>query len=690
MNEREPEGSSSSTPQTADEPAAGPTSGDRGTLSREFGRWRKLAPILAALLPALAFGQSEGSGKNSVDLTKLSLEELNDVEVTSVSRQPEPYRQAASAVYVITRDAIRRSGATSIPEALRLAPNLNVAQKSASDWAVSARGFNANVGDKLLVLIDGRVVYTPLFSGVIWSAQDYLLEDIDRIEVISGPGGTLWGANAVNGVINIITRSSADTQGSYLEAGGGTELQGFAGFRFGGTLAPGVSYRLYGKYTDRAPSILPGGADAADAMHSGQGGFRIDARPSLDTTFTLQGDTYSGSEHLETGGIAELSGGNVLARWTRSFSSDSSMSLQTYYDRTHISDPFPASAAVNAPFGYLTDRLDTIDVDFQHHFRLSNRHKIVWGLGYRRTHETDENAGSVAFLPETLSQNLFSGFAQDEITLLDQLFLTLGTKVEHNDYTGFEFEPNIRLRLNLGPNAMLWGAVSRAVRTPARYDRDLFEPNPIYGVFLAGNDSFASETLVAYELGYRVQPAPPLSASISAFYNQYSNLRSAGFTPVTFLPLFFQNGDEADSYGVEVNATYQVLGWWRLQGGYTFLREHVRAKPGEIDLFNALNETADPEHQVSLRTSMDLPHHLEAEAGLRRVDTLIVNDGGTAGTVPGYWELDVRLAWHATKKLELSIVGQNLLHAHHPEYGFPGPTRQELQRGVYGKAAWRF
>jgi iron complex outermembrane receptor protein len=617
---------------------------------------------------------------------KMSLEELMDQDVTSVSKQPQLYGQAPAAIQVVTGDQIRRSGASSIPEALRLADNLEVAQKNSHDWAISARGFNTDLGNKLLVLMDGRAIYTPLFSGVFWNAQDYLLEDIDRIEVISGPGGTLWGANAVNGVINITSKNAKDTQGLYTEAGGGTWLQDFAGARYGGMLASNVYFRVYGKYFDRGNEVRANGTDASDSWRMGQGGFRIDAEMAPQNNLTLQGDLYGSEVYLPTGGQGKASGGNILGRWSHTFSDDSDMSLQLYYDRTHLRDP------ISNQFGtanILLDDLDTYDLDFQHRFHLGNRNRFVWGLGYRFTHDVVGAAQNLAFVPPHLDQNLFSGFVQDEIMIRENLFFILGTKVEHNDYTGLEVEPSARLQWNVTSRQMVWAAVSRAVRTPSRVDRDIREPlsSP---VILQGEPSFISETVIAYELGYRAQLGSKVSASTSLFYNDYDHIRSLSFTPTTIFPLFFANNLEGETYGVEFSATCQILDWWRMHAGYDFLEEHLRVKPGQIDLNNARNETADPQNQFSIRSSMDLPHQTELDMGLRWVDTLHNNDGTTTGTVPSYFEVDARLAWHPTKQLELSIVGQNLLHDHHPEHGFPSPARTEIGRSVYGKVSWHF
>lgn len=629
-------------------------------------------------------------------LKKMSLEELMNVEVTSVSRRPEKLSDTASAIQVVTNEDIRRSGATSIPEALRLAGNLDVAEQNSHEWNISARGFNTDLANKLLVLIDGRTVYTPLFSGVFWDAQDYLLEDVDRIEVISGPGGTLWGANAVNGVINITTKSAKDTQGGYVEAGGGSQLQGFGGVRYGGVLAPDVYFRVYAKYFDRDNGVSADGSTASNAWRMSRGGFRIDANAQPENTITVQGDLYSGDEGLSTGGEADVSGGNVLGRWSHTFSADSDMSLQVYYDRTHYAAFKPANPFT--PAGTLVDDLDTYDVDFQHHLHQGDTHQFVWGLGYRFTHDEVTPAPSVAFLPLKLDRNLFSAFIQDEVKLSAEVSFTIGTKLEHNDYTGFEWEPSARLRWNFKPTQMLWAAVSRAVRTPSRIDRDLIEPTglpaPFPNSILSGGPDFDSETVIAYEVGHRAQIGAKATTSVSLFYNDYDQIRSTTPAPLAFpsfgFPLVFHNNLEGETYGVEVTAIYQVLDTWRLQGSYNLLEEHLRVKPGQVDFSNGLNETADPQQQFSVRSSLDLPERVELDTMLRWVDTLHNNNGPNPGTVPSYFELDIRLGWHPVKNLEFSIVGQNLLHDHHPEYGFPSPTREEIQRSVYGKAIWRF
>jgi len=648
--------------------------------------------ILVLIAPALVKG--EDALPSDSELKKLSLEQLMDVEVTSVSRSPEKLLEAPSAIQVITNDDILRSGATSIPEALRLADNLDVAQKGSHAWAISARGFNTDSANKLLVLIDGRSVYTPLFSGVFWDQQDYLLQDIDRIEVISGPGGTLWGANAVNGVINIITKSAKDTQGLYAEAGGGSILQDFVGVRYGLTVAPDVYLRVYGKYFDRDSEVFPNGDDASDSWRMGQGGFRMDAKVSPDDGLTFQGDFYSGDEGVATGGRVKVNGNNVLGRWSHTFSEDSDMSLQVYYDRTHLNDPVPGNSV--APEGRLIDDLNTFDVDFQHRFRLWDFNHVVWGLGYRFTDDAVENAPGLAFFPTTLDHHLFSGFVQDEVSLVKKLTLTLGTKIEHNDYTGFEVEPSVRLSWTPTEQQTVWAAVSRAIRAPSRIDRDVRLPTPFFAPLidnlLIGGANFESETVIAYELGYRLQVASQFSISASTFYNVYDDIRSTSLGPPPFgLPLFYANNLEGDNYGLELSANYRVFDWWRLHGGFDLLREDIHVKSGQFDFNKGFNETADPKHQFSLRSSMDLPQNIEFDVALRYVDSFEFNNNGVPGTVPSYFELETRLAWHPTKNLEVAIVGQNLLHDQHLEYVISSPNpREEIQRSIYGKVTWRF
>jgi len=669
-----------------------------------------LAYVLIAPTPAAAT-QSANDADSAID-KHLSLDELMNLDVTSVSKEAEPYEDAPAAIDVITNEQIRRSAATDLPEALRLADNLEVAQDASDGWAISARGFDANLGDKLLVLIDGRAVYSPLYGGVIWAVQDTPLPDVDRIEVISGPGGTLWGANAVNGVINITTQSAQATQGLYLEQAVGDQLEDQTTVRYGGVLGSDVYFRVYAEYSRRAGEALSDGSSAQDSSDMNRAGFRADTT-SGPNQLTLQGDFYSGTEYEGATGDTGMEGGNLLGRWSRTLAPGSVLSVEAYYDRTHLSIPSAASPpkppySLGFPASALVDDLDTYNLDVQHQLQLGSRNAVVWGMGYRYTHEADTGQSFLQFYPPVLEQRLYNVFAQDEIKLWPTGRLTVGSKLEHNDYTGFEAEPSVRLQWSLPGKQSLWSAVSRAVRTPSRYDRDLLIPSGLVNApppfqfptsLVRGSPEFVSETELAYELGYRAELSQRASVALSLFYNDYDHLRSTSETAVsTFypypLPIYFGNNLEGYTYGAELSADYQVADWWRLHAAYDPLKEHLYPRPGTTDFTDGHYETADPDQRWSLRSSWNLPHRIELDATLRWVGSLTVDNGPTGGTVvatvPSYYESDARIGWRPVERLELSIAGQNLLHAYHQEYGFPTPTTEYIQRSVYGKAVWRY
>ncbi len=626
-------------------------------------------PGLLFALAAVGLGAATAAeGAPNIDALKtLSLDDLSNLEVTSVSKRPQKLSETAAAIDVITQSDIHRSGATSVPEALRLAGNLELAQINAAQWMISARGFNAPLSNKMLVLIDGRTVYTPLFSGVFWEVQDVLLEDIERIEVISGPGATVWGANAVNGVINIMTKTARDTQGLYLEAGGGDRLTEGA-VRYGGAISENTHFRAYGKYSSFDSTLLASGADPGNDMDHAQGGFRLDSETSGGDLLTLQGDFYKNTIDVPPQEIVSH-GANVLGRWSRKLSDDSDFKLQVYVDRTDGDSP-----------GSYKDQTTTYDVDFQHQLGVGARHNIVWGAGYRQVRD-DFTSRAIGLRPERVSLETFSAFVQDEIALVpDKLHLTVGTKLENNDYTGNEWQPGVRLAWQLRDKQLLWSAVSRAVRTPSRVDRNYYIP-PIS----VGSPDLQSETLIAYEVGYRVQPHERVSVSLAGYYNDYDDIRSVEpENPPAPLPLVFLNGQKGEGYGAELNLDYRVTDAWRLRASVSELRLDIRPKPGSLDNTFGLAEAADSKHHALLRSSLDLPRNLQLDATLRYVSRI---ENATVA-VPGYTELDLRLAWLVTDQWELAIVGQNLLHDRHPEVGVEA-SRQELERTAYAKISWR-
>ena len=627
--------------------------------------------LLLLVNPAMA--QVRDTLPSSGALKRLSLEELMDVEVTSVSRRPEKLWTTASAIQIITGEDIRRSGASSIPEALRLAPNLQVAQVNASQWAVSARGFNNALSNKLLVLVDGRSVYTPLYAGVFWELQNVPLEAVDRIEVVSGPGGALWGANAVNGVINIITTSAKDTQGLRAEGGGGSELHGFGAVRYAGRSSSGLGYRLYGQGFGRGSTVHPDGTDARDTWGMGQAGLRLDWNGGNADAFTVQSDYYEGRPDTDGRGLNVARGGNALGRWTRSLSQRSELQLQVYYDRAW------------RDFGIdLTEDLTTYDIDGQHRLQLGRHQEVIWGGAARVIVDDTDSDTSLVFVPAHKTLQLYSGFIQDEIALSrDRLRLFLGSKFEHNSYTGWEIQPSARLAWRPAARHTVWAAVSRAVRSPSRIDRDFFLFAAPSIPLLVGGD-MRSEKLVAYELGWRAQPDPRLSLSVSTFYNDYEDLRTVEpGPPPTGFPFTIGNGSQGHAYGAELGAAYQVSERWRLRGGYSFLKKELSLDPGSADINGGTAEGNDPEHQFLIQSSADLPGRLALDVVVRFVDAL------PNPPAPSHADLDLRLALKATEQLELAVVGQNLLYGQHAEFNAGSPTSHEVQRGVYGRVTWR-
>ncbi|HEX4584132.1 MAG TPA: TonB-dependent receptor [Burkholderiaceae bacterium] len=659
--------------------------------------------VLSACVPGLKVSAAEADAGSLADL---SLEELSNVQITSVSKRAERLSDAAASVFVITADDIRRSGVRSLPEALRLAPNLEVAQASASGYAISARGFNGvgSPANKLLVLIDGRSVYTPLFAGVFWDDQDVMLEDVERIEVISGPGGTLWGVNAVNGVINVITRSAANTQGGLVPAGIGNR-EASAAFRYGGKVGADGAYRVYGMYFDRHHTTAEDGTTQDDAWHKSQAGFRMDWSHAGDS-LTLNGNGYVASEGQPSPGSVSitgvtlplgqvsLSGANLTGRWSRTLEAGSSLSVQAYFDRTQRDNPPTFS-----------ESLDIYDLQLQHSLRPFGIHSVVWGGEFRYGMNRVTNASFLVssimglvpgpprpvfgFLPRDVNQRWPSLFAQDEVMLGQDLRLTVGARLERNDYTGTEFLPSIRLAWKVGPQHLIWTAASRAVRAPSRFDRDTYVPGaPPF--LLAGGPDARSEIANVYELGYRGQPTGSLSYSVTVFHADYDHLHAQQIAPSgTFL--LFSNQMQGNSTGIETWGTYQAAATWRLSAGLNALRERLTVRPGSVDIGGVIAQQAiaqqgrDPTHTWTARSSFDLPYRTELDVMARRVSSL----SDPAGPVPAYTAVDVRAGWKPWRELELSVTGRNLFSGGHPEITNTN-TQTRFGQDVFFKAACRF
>lgn len=667
------------------------------------------AALLFCLSPAVSRAQEESQPTSATaeDLASLSLESLMDIRITSVSRKAEKLFDATSAVYVITQEDIQRSGSTNIPEALRLVPGIQVAQVDASNWAISSRGFNDVYANKLLVILDGRSMYTPLFSGVYWDTLDVVMEDIDRIEVVRGPGATMWGANAVNGVINVVTKPAGETRNTLVTETVGSFLRNTTAIRHGGALGRNADYRIYGKYLDRGNSVDPAGGDAYDRWHTYRGGFRVDWDVSDKDVVTFLGDVAKGSKKFSRAvptlpppfsALVEndlpVSTGNFLTRWTRTRSSNSDSTLQVYYDRTTRDQPQVIEG----------ENWNNLDLDFQQR-RVLGRHDVVYGAGYRRTTSSLRDTFNVSLQPRSRTINLYSAFVQDEMNLVQhRASLTLGSKFEHNDYTGFDIQPSIRLMWTPDSTRTGWLAVSRAVRTPSRVEKDSranlaafpdqVDPNLIYLVSVLGNSDLLSEDVVAYELGYRKRNGERLCLDLAAFYNVYTNLVTANpGTPVfeispppphIMIPYDVGYGMSADSYGFEVSADWRPTNSWRVVSGYTYFQ----LKLHDLQQGGISNNTAgsSPRNQFFMRSSTELPGKVGIDAVFRYVDKL------TGLGIPSYFTMDLRLAKKTMNGLEFSLVGQNLLQESHMEFtSLMVPlSRTEVPRSVYANLMWRF
>ncbi len=660
--------------------------------------------LLAGITLFAATGLAEDNpGQTDQSLKNLSLSELGNIEVTTVSKEPEVVWKTPAAIFVITQRDIQRSGATSIPEALRLAPGVEVARISSDEWSIGIRGFGSRLSRSVLVLMDGRIVYSPFTAGVYWEVQDYLMEDIDRIEVIRGPGGTIWGPNAVDGVISIITKSSKDTQGGLVSGGAGNVEQGFGEGRYGGSNGPNFSYRVYGKGFARSPEFHADGINY-DAWQAGQAGFRMDWNRGTRDNYTLQGDgyyqgagqsvaasTYNPPANFILDGTAHLSGGNVLWRWRRTLGEKKDFQLDAYYDQTSRHE---------LNFG---DIRNNFDVDFVDRFPLP-RQEISWGAGayISHGHEIDIYSG-LYFIPTTITDQYYTAFIQDEITLVrNRLSLIAGPRFQQTNYTGPLFEPSVRLLYTPTATQTLWAGFTQAVRTPADVERNFFLSSyvgptsgglPLFARFNA-NKNFQSERLNGYELGYRRLIGPKFYLDIATFFNQYRNLLSEDITGPIFLendpapthlllPAEFGNGLEATTEGGEISSQWQPKSFWRVTGSYSFLEMHVKSAPGSADIGSApITQGSSPQNEFLIQNNFDLPKSITADFQVRYVSSL------PALSVPSYWTGDLSLGWSPNKQVLFSLVGQNLFQPYHYEYSYDPRGLVGIERSIFAKVTW--
>ena len=672
--------------------------------------------VAAAALHLLLFGDPQASGQDEQrarvtsdaasgsDLTKASLEELMNMEVISVSKKEQRISKVPAAIFVITQEDIARSGARNIPDLLRMVPGVDVAHLDANIWAISIRGFADRFADKVLVLIDGRSVYTPTSSGVYWDQLDVPLEDIERIEVIRGPGGTVWGANAVNGVINILTKEAGATIGGVISVGAGSSENTEELAQYGGTISKESAYRIFVKHFNVGNLTATDKTEAADGWHMVRGGFRTDWGMSQRDTLSLQGD-FAGTSAGETLNVVlanalpqqltfnsrtRSDAGDVQAHWNRNLSSGSDLSLQAYYDGYNR---FEEGGAENRR---------TFALDFQHHWAIHRRHDVVWGLGYRTTSDELTPKFSKSFVPPEKTDNLFSGFAQDEIQLSRLVWFTLGSKFEHNSYTGFEFEPSAQLVWTATRDQTLWLSAARAIREPARADTAIRIDTTIvpldnggFGVGeIIANPERKAEELLAYQAGYRGQVTKSISFDLATFLNFYHHLQtdepgtpfftSSPGPPHTVFPQTSDDLAHGRTYGAEIFGRWDITSHWRIVSGFTSLRMHVAADASSQDAAVGSLAGDVPNHKFEIRSLVTLPKHTQWDTTLYDVDAL--PDQG----VGGYARLDTRLGWRIGESTECSVIGQNLLTPRHAEFGDDTPLHTLMRRSVFVQVRWWF
>jgi len=656
------------------------------------------------------------NGRDRDDLTELPFEELINIEFITVFKKRAKIFEAPAAVYAISHENIRRAGATNITDILRTVPGIQVSQHDAHSSAITSRGFSGlsrgisgQFANKLLVLNDGRSIYTPLFSGVSWAAQDVLLADTERIEVIRGPGASLWGANAVNGIINIISKNAKDTQGGLVDAGIGTEQKALSHFRYGGNLGGNNYFRVFGKYLEVDNLVDSTGTTTADGWHVLRGGFRIDSHLASNKMLTFEGEIYDGElgqtynlvlsnespVREEFNSKTKISGGHILGRWKHSFSNSSDLEFQAYFDRVKIQE------------AVVRGRIHTYDFDFHHRFALNARQEMIWGAGYRLISDKFDSTFGFSLNPPSRKTHLLSTFLQNETTLIPKhLRLTIGSKFERNDYTGFEFQPSIRLLLTPNKQNALWTAASRAVRTPSRGENDARivldasgpEPNIFTVVF--GNRDFEPEKLLALGAGYRHRPTRDLILDFATFYNHYDNLRTEE-PAVLFrepsgivVPLNLANYMTGKTLGFEAAADWRVLGNWRVRAAYSHLKIDLTIEPQSQDTFAEVIEEQSPRNQFFVSSLLEPNKVLELDFRFRYVDSL------PSLGVPSYATLDLRFGWHVTDNFDFSVIGQNLLQKQHAESSSSltmenrtlqsGTLASEIQRGLFTKITLQF
>lgn len=655
--------------------------------------------LILSLFPFLiAAGAEELATSDDIDFTAMSFEELKNVVIVIASKKPEKLSDADAAVFVITQDDIRRSGATTIADALRLAPGVQVARVNTHSWAISVRGFNGIYSNKLLVLIDGRSVYSPIYSGVFWDVQDTVLEDIDRIEIIRGPGSSLWGANAVNGVINIITKPAKDTQGLLISLGNGTVEREFGSIRYGGEYSENLDYRIYAKGFQRdeiddsqeknigGPGVELGEEAEIDNWWNIRGGFRLDWAPSPSDGLSLFGETWFNrdtqdvDDELET--RSKTHGGHLVGEWRHTISETSDTLFRLYFDQTDR-DSEQAKYAIR-----------TIDTDFQHRFSLFGRHEITWGIGYRYIMDNLENYNLMQFDPDERDYDFFNSFVQDEISLFEnRIRLTIGTKFENSEFSDFEVQPCMRVLWKPVERHSVWGAISRAATVPSRMERDgisVVNRGETWTEVQYGNEDIDAEKVTAFEAGYRIQPREKLFLDFAVFYNDYDDLltremmdppgvpRQEDPPPKLEIGTRVGNKMEGETYGFEIAADWLVLDRWRIRPAYSFLEMNLETDGSNMQYVDD-TEGGSPKHQLSIFSTFDITKSIDFDLWFRAVDNL------SARHADAYAELDARLAWRPIPKLELSLAGQNLLDESHAEF-----STQEVERSAYIEMTWHY